>query len=662
MSDVGDSEGSQSDDDASINAQDAPEERTDFSAHEGDNEISGPDSALRLQPKKRKKSFNSENTKAKRLKGLYRDEYRRFYNSTIADFSSFNPDGNTGRLESSQIGASTWTVPEKHRLFSAVDRYGKDDMPRITAIVRTKSEPEVREFLLLLQDAVVELHINSDDVSKTTASHEIPAACEISEECCRSLEAAADALASHQDSWDVKQEQKRHGKYWLLTPDMADLFDKALEENHGDDRLTDDDQGYSTSEPAPGGDSDEEEEERDVEHAQDALDAVPAARLLRLSKWLELSRSVFANAGGAREAENWRSIAEPGEHISIFHSAFSDLHRLAVSVTQRLVAASLSQATSRLRAWEDTGDRAAGRPIVRRDDVLTALEMLNMPRSAKQFWVKAPRRCGVVVQQHQNIINYEEVERILRGQPAFNSAAAPTQEIVMQDGHTADDAQATEHITSDTETDSDLDNPDVKQETYAELFDVQQSHQEEERLWQLLGQDVMPAITMELPKRPHLSRKTGDELIEWRNVIDFKAEWERYGKPIESARPVDVNASAFASVNRGFETARSPSPLLKRAETSALDIDQTSHASSGDVEEPPQDIASPITEEGEEDGSDASEPSGSLPGGTHPSTLPIRRVLAPRRARDAATSSMGELPPYPEMDDSSGDNYDGRSE
>ncbi|KAF4305860.1 Homeodomain-like protein [Botryosphaeria dothidea] len=247
---------------------------------------------------------------------------------------------------------------------------------------------------------------------------------------------------------------------------MADLFDKTLEENHGDDRLTDDGQGYSTSEPAPDGDSDQEEEEQDVEHAQDALDAVPAARLLRLSKWLELSGSVFANAGGAREAENWRSIAEPGEQISIFHSAFSDLHRLA-------------------------------------------------------------------------------------------------------DGHTADDAQATEHITSDTETDSDLDNPDAEQETYAELFDVQQSHQEEERLWQLLGQDVMPA-----------------------------AEWERYGRPIDSARPVDVNAGAFASVNRGFETARSPPPLLARAETGALDVDQTS------LEEPPQDIASPITEEGEEDGSD----------------------------------------------------------
>ncbi|KAH7052173.1 hypothetical protein B0J12DRAFT_66207 [Macrophomina phaseolina] len=661
MSDVDDANGSQHDESARDNLQEARGERTDLSAHEGDNEISEPESRSRLQLKKRKQHVAAHDARAKRLRVFYRDEYRQFYNSAITESTSFDPEGNPGRLEPSQIGASKWTVVEKQRLFVALGRYGKDDMPKITSAVRTKSEPEIRELLVLLQEGVVELHINSGDVSKTAAFHEIPAACEISEDCCRSLEATADALASLQDSWDAKQEQKRHGKHWILTPDMAKLLDRAIEEEGGDDRLTDDDQGYSTGEPVPDDGLDEEDEDQGIGYARDALRAVPAARLLRLSKWLELSARVFANAGGARETENWRSISESGEPPSIFHTAFSDFHRLAVSLTQRLVAASLSQANSRLHARNGTADSRLRKPVVQREDVLAALEMLNIPRSAKSFWVKAPRRCGVIVQQKENTIPYDEAEKILDGQPNFHEAVANISDVKMCEGFAPTETQTIEQPLLEAES-IDSDDPNTKQEAYADLFDAQRSYEEEEKLWQLLSQEAPPTIPKELPRRPRVDRKMGDELLDWRRGVDFEAVWERYGRLVDSTSPENMDASTSAPVNRGFETIKSPSPLI-RARSEYEDNGKSALPSYEDEGDSPGDAALPIAESDGEEVSDASEVEGNQEGGTHPSSLPIRRVLAPRRARDAATSSMGEMPPYPEDDDdSSADNYDSRSQ
>lgn len=611
--------------------------------------------------RKRRKNGDPQPTRAKRLKGLYRDEYRQLHNSTIQETISYLPNGNPGSLEPSQVGVSRWTVSEKQLLFSAIEKHGKDNVPKIAAIVETKSEPEIRDLLLLLQEGYAELHINAE-YPRAPAVHEITAAYEVSEDCCKSLESAADALAKYQNSWDAKQERKKHGNYWLLTSDVATAFDKAVEAeeeaieaagnlghaNEGDD-------GENLTE------QDTEDAEDDLQRAKAALTAVPAARLLWLSNWFELSNRVFANAGGPREDENWRSIAEQEEELGIFHTAFSDFHRLVVSVTQRLVAASLNQAASRLRAKDVQRENKGIAPLVRRQDVLAALKILDMPQSSRSFWVKAPRRCGVIVQRKGGAIDYDEAERILRGEPSSVNTASTQNRRTAIGGATTANVNSTDF--SELEVVSDDDGPDP-QETYAELLDIRQSNLEEEKLWKLLGQSPPPTHvtrSVELPQQPSRERKTYDELLDWRGLVDFKAEWERYGKPINPASPKNTDSSNIARPEDVPEPAQSPAPTV-RATSEALDRNSISSISDSEVRRRSSSSdALRMEEEVVEDDGSVYEVDAEPGGGARPTNLPIRRVLAPRRARDAATSSMGELPPYPEDDDdSSGDDYDGR--
>ncbi|KAL1618761.1 hypothetical protein SLS56_010407 [Neofusicoccum ribis] len=651
MSAASDTDWSLYDGTASAQAEDAAEERADFSARDsqaGGNE--SPEPPFNLEGRKRKNVGNFQNRRSKKLKGLYRDEYRKLFNATIAETTSFVSASNPGRLQPSQLGVSKWSVAEKQRLFSAIERYGKDNMPKITSIVRTKSEPEIREFLCLLQEGVAEVHINAE-YTRAPALHEIPAAHEISGHCCKTLESAADALARYQDSWDTKQEQKKHGDYWLLTPNLAAEFDKAIEKEEASP-YTHDDQGTATSEPAQDEEPVNEETEEELEHASAALDVVPAARLLWLSNWFELLDRVFANAGGPREDENWRSAAEPDEELGIFHTAFSDFHRLVVSITQRLVAASLHQACSRLRAKDKHGDSHSAKPLVRRQDVVAAIEVLSMPHSAKEFWIKAPRRCGVMVQLHGKFIHYDQVERILSGNLLSHATSGSARETAADDGVTENDFHAPGDYTSSEESDEDSLDLDSKQEAYADQFDRKESHQEEARLWRCLGHSPPPTVNIkvELPKRPHVDRKFGDELADWRDVVDFKTEWERYERPVDPAKFKNIAPIDSARREQRFEAP------IKTAGPPESDGDSISPAlgSGNEGEESEDDSVGIQARENEvEDDED---------GGVHPSTLPIRRVLAPRRARDAATSSMGELPPYPDNDDSSGDDYDGRSQ
>jgi RNA polymerase I-specific transcription initiation factor RRN5 len=152
----------------------------------------------------------------------YSDEYRGLFNEHVKNAASRFEVHETARDSTSQIGLSLWTPKEKAVFFAALERLGRDNLPGIARATGTKSAPEIRDFLLTLQDAAVE----RGDTKLTL--RDIPAAIDLAPACNQQLERAADALAWYQERHEASLEQERYGEYWLITPHIADDIDDAI--------------------------------------------------------------------------------------------------------------------------------------------------------------------------------------------------------------------------------------------------------------------------------------------------------------------------------------------------------------------------------------------------------------------------------------------------
>ncbi|GAB7354641.1 hypothetical protein MBLNU459_g5075t1 [Dothideomycetes sp. NU459] len=316
-----------------------------------------------------------------KLPGGYSDSYRDFYNSNVEDITNRFLHPVDGGLPGSQIGVTVWSSTEKEILFHKITTLGRDNIKGLASAIRSKSEAEIRDYILLLSDGAVEGTLTTE--LPAVAATEIPAACEISQECEAVLEAAADSLAEYQRKGEEKRETKWYGDYWLLTEDVAIEVEESLGAAAARDDFADDQDD----------DADAEEDDcvsrasmgRDRDDDSDL--AVPAANLLHLPTWLKLAQLFMHRAPGT--SEGWADmIADREEKPSIYHTAFQDFHNLAVSLTKRLVQASLFQSLSRLRA---RGNERRS-PVVSAADVRTAAEILNMKFDRHHFWRYAARR------------------------------------------------------------------------------------------------------------------------------------------------------------------------------------------------------------------------------------------------------------------------------
>ncbi|KAK7548707.1 hypothetical protein IWX49DRAFT_552358 [Phyllosticta citricarpa] len=597
--------------------------------------------------RKRKRRFDAGYIeRAEHYRKFYHHGYRDLYNANISEVVNFVALSNPGRLSSSQIGASHWTVTEKRRLFAALERFGRDRMQDLTSAIETKSEPQIQEYLLLLEQGTVEVFLNQGIDYQPPRPHEIPAAYELSDDCCNKLDKTAAALSWYQHSFEAKQEKGKHGEFWLLTStiadEIADAFKKAAKNQKMQTKTPWN--RFKAYEEEESSDQEVDEEQLD-EDAKAKLKSVPAASFLNLSNWIRLSKHVFMNAGGDRKEENWQAIAGDDEEMGIFHTAFTEFHRLAVSLTKRLVLAALNQAESRLRATERNYTHAP-EPSVGSRDVITALDMLNMPRSAKETWIKAPRRCGVQVfrslrenQGRKYLLDYDEVERFLGGNPPPKRPERKADDAVEDDELSEDETRSKDQHTDDDSDESDneaaareQDQYETRMEAYAEEYDMAQSQLEEARILEAIGLPAPNRLDSlgDPPKRRKFA--TGlEDLVDWREQVDYKAAWERYGRPITEADFVKVQ-KAFVDVDAEPEQVQVPEVLVpEEPENGALEKDEADpeDEESAQEEEPTQDLA-------------------------------IRRVLEPRQAREEATVMMGEMPPYPEGNGnvSSGDEYD----
>ena len=548
------------------------------SSHELSYSIRSPSSgATDAQVQSRKRSRSGEpyrRIKSKRLKGCYNDNYRALYNDCVTEAAKRFGSSSPSFLARSQIGLSKWSSQEKEVFFNATAKLGRDNIPGIARAIGSKSQVEVREYLLLLRESYVQHNLNEAQAKAIISPREIPAAVELSEECCNSLDTAGEALAWYQENYEAKQEQKKFGDCWLLGQDLAEEIEAAISET------------ATRTEHALGkGDSDDQPQMHKAEEGgmsatkgtllnpepetPQILASVPAAQLLRLEKWIELSRELFMNSGIPGLAENWRAIADPGEEPSLYHTAFEDFHRLAVSVTQRLVQTAIFQAMSRLRA-QDWRTSHSAKPFVRKRDVLTAIDILGMKHDSKDFWITTARRCGVLVYEEnrpkfnssprrknrRKSMNYDAVEELLEKSYGGKSHSKGLEYATPQPLNLTIESQLTQtkiyysqseqsSLGHDSSSGSDFDGLPMParrrerktrklehdEDEYAENFDQKTSRLEEEALWTMLGQEPPAHVKEEHEDLPNVptKRKEYDDLVDWRDWTDYQAEWERYG-------------------------------------------------------------------------------------------------------------------------------------
>jgi RNA polymerase I-specific transcription initiation factor RRN5 len=303
---------------------------------------------------------------------------------------------------------------------------------------------------------------------------------------------------------------------------------------------------------------------------------------LKLKTWLELSERIFMNPAAPREHENWRSfVTEDGETPSIRYTAFADFYTLAVSITQRLVQATLFFAMSRLRS---TDSKTFGRkPLVKTKDVYAATKVLGLKQDSKEVWRGAARRCGLRVYQRVSQLrmktdatkplSYDEVEAALSSGknsglrmegstsdfaptvggigfledsnedatlgPAPSSSPSAGSSDPWSGDEGEPESEASIHTALESleaiETSSSETTTHASEDLYANALDHQASLVEENSLWSLLGQPPPFPLNLEeveLPPRPKYQRKRREELVDWRDKVGYRTEWEMMGPAV----------------------------------------------------------------------------------------------------------------------------------
>lgn len=547
--------------DKHISSDYSPDETTDSDAStdsgvadESDGQVTGqssrkrprsPDAVASFQPmKKTKGSFNRD----------YLDLLNADIKHAVIQYIPLNHANTDGRslLPDSQIGMVVWTSAEKEQFFEALGRLGRDNAAGIAQRVRTKSEMEVRQYMRLLHDALE--HRQQENLLDPLELADIPAALELSYECCQALEAVADNIALKQDKVENRAAKRESGAAeWLVTEEKATR--------------------------------DEEEEEKDNNNN------AAAASLFRPAKWLALSEQFFMNA--PEGAGNWATV--DGDTPSMRRTTLDDFHTLAETLTKRIVAASLYMAASRVRSERGKKAAIAVRNIVKEKDVQAAVLSLGLaPR--RPPLMRTVRRLGLRVYKVPPTVDeeteleamaYEDVEDMLgidegalnlggrMENMALSSATSSTGSEYSNSSSDSGEEEATDNEDRMDDDDDDDDNEDddddasedeeeVKalaeeatfysavdfprserdkdallrrikaeraQEEYAEALDAQASFQEEKRMWEMLGKQPPPEFSD--PGLPPTSRRQKITVQagysvgkDWRSKTRVMSEWE----------------------------------------------------------------------------------------------------------------------------------------
>lgn len=498
------------------------------------------------QSRKRKSAIEEPDPRPqKRATGSFNRAYLDLLNEDIMHAASqyiplaHHLDDERIDLPNSQIGMTVWSAMEKEQFFEALGRLGRDDAPGIARRIRTKGEMEVRQYMKLLQDSIAQRQ--QFDELPPLAISDFPAAVELSHECCQTLEEAADHLAARQDHFETTVEREKQGTGWLVSQDIC----REVAENEMED------------------------------------DPSETSDIFNIPKWLMLSERFFMNA--LSEEGNWQAVN--GDTPSVRLSTLNDFRSLALTLTRRLVAASLYTANSRVRA--ERGSRSYIEDSVKDKDVHAAAISLGLSTQRPPL-MKSIQKLGLQVYEEpprpgeevgREPLNYEAVEDALAGIGAQRSVSRVRRQIerialhsdessISSDSPAESGTDTEAELSSgsrsdeaDGEEDEDvvaeaneailycaLDPPQTKrdrqalfrrikaereQDAYAEAVDAQTSYQEEKHLWEMLGKQ--PSRPLSDPGTPaNLRRLSTKQSVEagylvgknWRAKTRVMSEWE----------------------------------------------------------------------------------------------------------------------------------------
>ncbi|KAK1766739.1 hypothetical protein QBC33DRAFT_559469 [Phialemonium atrogriseum] len=326
----------------------------------------------------------------KRTRGDFNRGYLDLLNIDIEDAAAHYVPHDGPELPSSQIGLTIWTPLEKEMFFEALSRLGRDGVPGISRRIGSKSDLEVQQYLRVLDDAIAARKQSGN--LEPSYPVDFPAAVEISPKCCKLLEGAADVISLRQEQHEEAREEERWGKGWLVTP-----FNY-----------------------------------RDIEATRSA--GMPSVQLFRVASWLRLSERVFMNA--SYPENNWQHVSE--DNPSIRATALEDFYSLAVSITRRLVSATIYVSTSRIRAKQSVYPETRG--LVWPKDVEAAALSIGLKTNSKKFWAGCARRLRLAVfdddddddadddveaehgDKARGILSFDEVEAALGGHDSMPEA------------------------------------------------------------------------------------------------------------------------------------------------------------------------------------------------------------------------------------------------
>jgi RNA polymerase I-specific transcription initiation factor RRN5 len=471
--------------------------------------------AIHQQPTDRVSNDDAEQTSDTQedpvieLSRAKRKAYKRLVQREVRDAESCVQAG-VEELKPSQIGDSRWTETEKEAFFAVISRFGQDDLPRLAQVIPTKSQFEVRQYLLVLR-AAAQLTSSSIDLSS------VPASAEISSGSEKILDRAALNLSERTFLSDVEKEKERFGDDWLVDEELAEQIEAELDGSGGTQASTSDGDVHenatgSTTSSVP-----------------------PSLELVLPAPFLELSRSIFMNSN---DDSNWQRIDAVSSDVSstpaIFRSAFDDLYILAVELTRRLVHATILQATSRIRANSESHPASQ----VIEDDARTAINLLCIPEW-RPYWVKVTHRCGVDVYSEAKCykdgrpgtktgvkLTASEVERALAlGEPELDEANALDIEARKVVNTTRNGVGFGNLQNDDGMTTSDSDEDEEKR---LEAFDAETGRFEEKQLLFTLGVEKDEAKKPD--REPTLGKRKEAEddglRMDWRKRTKYEAEWE----------------------------------------------------------------------------------------------------------------------------------------
>ncbi|KAJ8109557.1 hypothetical protein ONZ43_g6101 [Nemania bipapillata] len=148
---------------------------------------------------------------------------------------------------------------------------------------------------------------------------------------------------------------------------------------------------------------------------------------------------------------NWRAVSEEHQPPAIRATALADFHTLVLSVTRRLLSATLYVTEARIRTRSSNDARRRANPRIRVEDVTAAASSLGMKHTSGQFWAQCARRLQLNVVDDRTEDGFTDEEDEDEDTSAYGSEDIDSDNQLNTVKSTADDIEETDQETEESE-------------------------------------------------------------------------------------------------------------------------------------------------------------------------------------------------------------------